>query len=326
MRVSKDYGWIPDEIQAQEAKKAGVQSDRDFILSMAKTLSDPESVPEVWDFEDFVTQTEKLPDARFTAWWDMKLPNGELAGTLLTGNQGQLPNCAGVSAANAVSLAEVLQNMNRFGESIPQKFNPLGTWQMTKNGSRNGGQTISAMAEGIRSVGSCLAEDLGEYSDRQNFRVLDDTTLENASKHQAGVAVYEEGTLSREALCEKIFMLCRKGFAGFLGCVNALADGVQEDSNGVPVLTLSGEKWAHAMAIAGWLKAGGTEYVAIINSHGNIYRQSKFQLPAHCGFISLPDFKRLASGTWFDFCAITNAEGKYDVTGSKTLNPWKIHV
>lgn len=326
LEFKDDFGWIPDRIQAEEAKAEGTRSDRDFLLSMAKTFSDSHNVPEVWNFVDFAQNAQRLKDAEHPDWWNLTTTDGRKAADLLTPNQGSLPTCAGVSGTNAVQLAEILQNANRFGESEPQKFNPLGTWQMTKNGSRSGGQTISAMAEGLRSIGSCLESDLGKYSDRQNFRVLDDTALGNAAHHQAGVALWDDDELSRDDLCEMVFMLARKGFAGFFGCVNALADGIEKDRNGVPVLRLSGRKWAHAMACAGWMERNGTEYIAVINSHGSRYADSSrsFTLPDHCGFMDLETFRRMASGAWFDFCAITSAEGKQDFSAKPTLNPWRV--
>jgi len=307
-------GYIPDEVQMEEARKLGVPSDREKLLAEAKGFDDAGKMPPVTSWPEFYEYVKKLPDAGNTRWWE-----GVNVDSLFTPSQGTRPNCAGFSMANASLIRILLQKKNEFSEQVPVRFNPQGTWQSSKNGSTRGGQTISAIADAGRRLGNCLASDLGNYDDSQSFRSLDETVLENAARHQIGISLYDG---PRENVPEIIMTLCRKGFSIIVGNCTAAADGRRKDANGVECVDVSRQEWAHATCFGGYQEVGGKRYVFWVNSHGNIYPASDGS-PAFGGWMPEQTLLNFVQGQFFDLAAVVYAEANFCETAEKTLNPWR---
>lgn len=305
-------GYIPDEIQAQEARKVGGVSDREKVLAQAKPFDDASQTPPVWDWKDFISSLNSPYEE--VLWWEKSD-----ARQLFTASQETLPNCAGFAMANAALVRTLIQKDLEFSEQSPVKFNPLGTWQASKKGSLRGGQTISAIADAGREIGNCLASDLGDYSDRQSFRTLDETTRQNASRHQIGISLYDG---PRDAIPELLMTLCRHGITAIVGNCVAVKDGRTRDSNGVEVVSISNQGWAHATAFGGFKTVNGTDYVFWLNSHGEIYPASDGS-PAFGGWMDLKTLKQFVQGQFFDLCAVTYCEANFNSNIKPTLNPWR---
>lgn len=309
-----ENGYIPDEVQAQEARKVGEISDRDKILKIAVPFDDVNAVPPVIEWSSFYEFISKMADVENGKWW-------EVSGSkdLFTDSQGMRPNCAGFALANASQVRVLMQVLNEFTEQVPEAYNPQGTWQKSKNGSTRGGQTISAIADAGRETGNCLKSDLGEYSDSQSFRTLNQKTLENASRHQIGISLFDG---PREEVPDAIFTLCKKGFTAIVGNCTAIQDGRQKDENGVECVSVSRQEWAHATAFGGWQKVNGKEYVFWLNSHGPIYSATDGS-PAFGGWMDMNTLKQFVQGQFFDLCAVVYAETEADENAKITLNPWR---
>lgn len=307
-------GYIPDAVQAAQALKAGTVSDREKVLAEAKSFDDSGKIPPVTVWKDFYEYLSLSPDAENAKWWE----NADIS-DLFTTSQGNQPNCAGFALANAALTRILLQEKNEFSEQIPVRFNPMGTWQRSKNGSTRGGQTISAIADAGRKIGNCLASDLGNYDDSQSFRSLEKSVLENAARHQIGISLYDG---PREDVPAIIFQICRKGFTAIVGNCIAVKDGRTCDSNGVETVETSTQPWAHATAFAGFQEVEGKEYVFWINSHGNIY-PSNDGSPPFGGWMTRETLREFTAGQFFDLCAVVYAESDFRKDSPKTLNPWK---
>lgn len=308
MRFSN--GYIPDAVQAFEAKKRGVPSDRQRLVGKVVPYGDNTQTPAVIAWDEFKAVLETGKPAKRTDWWNV----GEGA-NLFTESQGSMPNCAGFAAANASQIKVLLQTVNDFSEQVPKPFNPQGTWQKTKKGSISGGQTISAIAEGIREIGNCLIEDIGEYSDRKSLRVLPEKALENAALHQCAVCIYEG---SAAQAFDWVLKACEQGYSVIVGNYPAVANGTFKDANGVECVKLSGQ-WAHATCFGGFQKKGGVRYAFWVNSHGNLYR-SNDGTPAFGGWMAEDTLKRFSSGQFFDVAFVIWAEACFDPHAEKTLN------
>lgn len=308
-------GYIPDEVQAAIALENGTRSDRTKLLSLAKGFDDSGKIPPVLEWGQFYAYVQKASQPENLKWWE-----GFNASKFFTPSQGSMPNCAGFSLANASLIRTLLQIKNEYSEQVPQKFNPQGTWQASKNGSTRGGQTISAIADAGRNIGNCLAMDLGPYTDTQSFPELEERERINAARHQVGVSLYEG---SRENVPEIIFNLCKKGFSIIVGNCIAVQDGRKADSNGVEVVQISRQKWAHATTFGGFQIVNNTEYVFWVNSHGNIYPASDGS-PDFGGWMSFETVQQFARGQFFDLCAVVYAEADYSQNQAPTLNPWRI--
>lgn len=309
-----ENGYIPDAVQAEEAKAQGVVSDREKLLAQAKGFDDVGRVPPVTEWGEFYSFVRNMKDVKNGEWW--KVTD---SGELFTPSQGQRPNCAGFALANASQIRVLMQMLNEYSEQMPSKYNPQGTWQNSKNGSTRGGQTISAIADAGRTVGNCLVADLGEYSDSQSFRSLQADTLQNASNHQIGISLYDG---PREEIPEIIMTLCRKGFSVIVGNCVAVKDGRQTDENGVEVVRASNQQWAHATCFGGWKTVGGTDYVFWVNSHGAIYKGTDGS-PAIGGWMSTETLRDFSKGQFFDLCAVVYAEALTDKNFTPSLNPWR---
>ena len=307
-------GYIPDQVQAEEALKTGTVSDREKVLAEAKGFDDVGKIPPVMEWSQFYHYIQQLPDPENLKWWE-----GVNASKFFTPSQGSRPNCAGFAMANASLIRTLLQIKNEFSEQVPQKFNPMGTWQASKNGSTRGGQTISAIADAGRKIGNCLALDLGHYSDTQSFRELEEKELENAARHQIGISLYDG---PKEDIPEILFTLCRKGYSAIVGNCTAVKDGRIRDANGVETVEVSSQRWAHATAFGGFQNVGGTEYIFWINSHGEIY-PAEDGSPAFGGWMTMETLQKFIQGQFFDLCAVVYAEADFSRNIDPTLNPWK---
>lgn len=315
MRFEKNdlacHGYIPDEVQTQSARKQGVTSDREQVLSKAVPWDDADIVPPVVEWNSLKERLEKGGEQadESTFWWE----NCDVE-KLFTPSQGTAPNCAGFAMANAWLIQVLWQIQKGFSEQKAEKINPMVTWQLSKNGSRWGGQTISSIMRYGNELGNFPASVAGEYSSRQSFRSVNEEWKKFASERQLAFSLY---TGEKSDLADFIIAAQKHHFAVVIGNGFAVADGTTIDSNGVATVQIS-RTWSHATCFGGYQKVNGTQYVFWVNSHGNRY-PSDDGTPAFGGWMSRDALKQYCSSTFCDAAFLTYAEAPYNQGLTPTL-------
>lgn len=264
--------------------------------------------PNVIEWASFEAALNSMPDIQKNWWevYDWK--------QYMTASQEYRPNCAGFGMANAAMMRTLIQAGIQHSEQLPQKFNPMLTWLLSKGGSAWGGQSIGAMAKYGNEVGNYLACDIGDYDPARASTRRGNEADENARKHQICYSIYDG-----DSPAEAIVAACRKGFTVFVGNSRGIASGVTTDSNGVEVVRTAGS-WSHATAFGGFKIVNGKRYVFWVNSHGSIY-QSGDGTPPIGGWMSEESVEYFMGGSFADVCVIVYAECPYDLSIKPSLNP-----
>ena len=307
-----DYGYIPDVVQAADARKRGVKSDRDIMLELAAPW-DATDIPPVADWSSYADVLDEYsgqyPSARIVnPWWQHCD-----VGKLFVPSQGSMPNCAGFAMSNAYMTTLISQIARQFSEQVPTRMNPMAAWMVSKGGSTSGGQTISAIATTGNRWGNCPASLIGEYDDGRRLDYMRvKSYAEDAGKHQIGISLYEGAS---DALPGSVVKACRMGRSVIVG--NSVAvRGADKDGNGLLCARLGGY-WSHATAFAGYIRVGTTDYVFWINSHGNIYPTDG--TPAFGAWMDYPTLQRFLGGQYSDAAFVTYAEAPYNPSLKPTL-------
>ena len=299
-------GYIPDEIQAEKAAKAGKVSHRDLLLSHAAPW-DATDQPPVTTWDSFAEYLTTAPEGdSFFEWWR----NCRYSETFYASQQSQ-PNCAGFALANATTATLIHQIATKYSEQRLERLNPMATWVISKNGSTRGGQTISAICMAGNKYGNFTDTVAGRYNEQNRYYEWT-KHIEEAKQRQVGICLFE-GT--RDELGEAIVLAMRLGHGVVIGNYNAVS-GTRQDENGMFVATLGG-RWAHATAFAGYRKVNGTEYVFWINSHGNIYDGNK--TPRFGAWMDRDTLERFVNSVYCDVAFITYAEAPY-ISDAPTLS------
>lgn len=299
IEYNQDYGCIPNSRTPECLAR---------IQQMAAPW-DAHDRPPVSDWASFEEYLRELPDAKFN--WFEKVN----ADDYFTPSQSYRPNCAGFALSNAATCSVILQRVNRFSEQKIPKFNPMVTWQRSKNWSVSGGQSIAAMAIAGNEYGEYLASDVGDYDPGKVFRSVTKEQEDHAQDYQIGYALYDGDEPWEAAL-----LACQKGFACFGGNSRAVS-GSKIDENGVPVAILSGA-WSHAWVLCGFQIVNGIRYLLFINSHGPIY-ESDGRTPRFAVWMPETTVRTFLSSSFNDICVLTYAEAPYDPAVKPTLNPEK---
>lgn len=217
-------------------------------------------------------------------------------------NQRSMPACAGFAQGHAHSSRVLIQ----CALGSEQKFsaiNPFVTWQQSKNDSISGGQSIDAIAKASNEYGQYTIETVGPYECARvrNYKKYS----EEAAKHQDGI-VQLPGSGASDFV-DQIVACVRAGLTINIG--NSMAvSGCTTDSHDIKVSRLGG-RWAHATAFCSYRKYKSVEYVAWVNSHGDIYESSDEEEPGCVCWMDRNTLKSFVSSAGsYGVVAVTYAE------------------
>ena len=215
--------------------------------------------------------------------------DGEIKSDVLYYSQGSRPSCMGHADTFAYHSA-LLTAIGRGASLEYDPCNAIYTWAWSKNGSMNGGQSVSAMSAAANKLGHYPIRFVG--SDNLNYNATKQKNYEPEAVQRQSAIMFLTKTKADE-IADQIILACHAGLAVAVGNSTAVS-GSTRDKNGIKVATLSGS-WAHATSFAGYRKCSGTEYVGWVNSHGARYASSDEGEPADIAWMPRETVVRFAS-------------------------------
>lgn len=248
-------------------------------------------------------------------WWDICHRLGLDPLELITPSQGSIGSCAGVSYFDRCYLFTLLHQIADGSEQQIEPVNALASWLRSKGWSRWGGQSISAVVKEGCSGGVYPASMVGTYSAGWNDKSAADAHTADAEKRQMGACLVPDS----EDKFEAADLALRAGLVVEIGNSRAVAEGTEKDSNGVPVLSLSGS-WSHAHVASELVIINGKVYYRWDNTHGPIYDGTQHG-PTTGGVMTPDTFRRFLDSSFCDLAIVTHVESPYDLTLLPTLTP-----
>ena len=313
-------GCIPSYVQEEEARRMGVKSDRELVEQMATpwNATDQPRIIE-WDktWEEYLKAEAETRDAlrfagQFPTPWEMcerffGMTFADLVGTIQKRN-----DCAAWATTRAAVVMSLIQRW--FGaERDPVAYNPTGIYAFSsgtkpKAGTRftDNGRTIYGICKAACDTGNFPVDVLGLYDGGTSFTEKMILSMAVAMENQTGFAYVSDRGADRKV--DIITLSLRSGRPVVIGNDIALRDGCRKDSNGMWITDVGGG-WGggHATAAIDYRKVGDTEYIYIVNSHGNIYN-SGTSIPAFGAYITKAGLKRYLSGSFSDIMPVTYTE------------------
>jgi len=301
------HGYIPEQIQKFTAQETGEAVFLDEVLKQAVPwdAADRPAIVTWGSAAKALDEKDAECDSALTWWED---PNADV---LFVTTQTST-DCAGMAACAGYLTRLIWQRNHLFSEQKLEKMNPRAAWICSKGGSRRGGQTISKIMETVQKLGNFPESAVGPYGDISYTKAL--TGQEAAEKRQTGFAFY---TGPQDESADWIVKAQKQGYPVVIG-TSEKVNGSRLDENGQVTAVLRGS-WMHAMCIAGYRKVNGTEYVLLLNSHGNIYG-TEDGTPGWCVWLTKKQLNALCTGSYCDWAMITSVEGPYDPELKPTLS------
>ncbi|MDO4571583.1 MAG: hypothetical protein Q4D38_14455 [Planctomycetia bacterium] len=253
---------------------------------------------------------------KYIPWWKMCENLGVQAVSLFVPSQGSIGSCAGVSYFDRCYQATLLHQIATGSEQTIEPVNAMPTWLISKNWSRRGGQSISAVVREGVSTGVFPAAAVGSYSANWYDSSAAEKYIYDAQERQMGASLVDDA----EDKYAAVELALRAGLVVEVG-QSVAVNGSEIDANGVPVATLGGS-WSHATTFTELVIINGKKYLRWDNSHDLIYHDSMFG-PAFGALMSVDTAKRFLGGRWTDLAVVTYVESPYDEQAATNLNPVK---
>lgn len=313
-------GCIPSFVNEEEARRMGVLSDKEQIEQLATPWNATET-PRIieWnsDWESFLKEEADAKDVmrrngQFPPPWELcekfcRMPLKDLA--VWYQKRNDCAACATTWAAVVMAL-----NQRWFGaERDVEAYNPTGIYAYSSGSTpragnyfADNGRTIYGIAKTACETGNFPVDVIGEYNGVTWFTQQMIESVPVAEKNQAGFAYVSERGADRKV--DVILLSLRSGRPVVIGNDIALRDGCRQDANGMYITDVGGS-WGggHATCAIDYRKVNDTEYVYIVNSHGNIYN-SGTSIPAFGAYITKAGLKRYLSGGFSDIMPGTYTE------------------
>lgn len=332
MESERLLGCIPSYVQEEEARRMGLKSDKELIESIVapwNITNQPRIIDWSADWVAYLEEEAEVKDLmrkhnRFPpAWAICKRVRGitlaELVKTLQKRN-----DCAAWATTRGALIMALIQIW--FGaERTVEPYNPTGIYAYSSGAVpyanvrfADNGRTIYAICKAACEVGNFTVADIGDYVGGTSFTQQMIDAIQNAEKNQTGFAYV--GDRSANELAEIVILSLRSGRPVVIGNDVALRDGVKQDANGMFITEASGG-WGggHATCAIDYRKVNDTEYVYIVNSHGNIYN-SGTDIPAFGAYITRASLVKYLSGRFADIMPLTYTERPADKENFN-LNP-----
>lgn len=261
-------------------------------------------------------KAEKFDNRKRKFWWEIARELGHDPEVLITPSQGNIGSCAGVSYFERCFVIQLLKQIgNGFSEQQVEKVNALPTWLMSKNWSRWGGQTISAVTKEGTETGVFPARLVGDYSASWYEKQSALNHVADAEKRQMGACLVP-GDIDA---VEVIRLALKAGHVVEIGNSTAIADGTNKDENGMDTVRCAGY-WSHATMFSEYKIVNGSEYFRWENSHGLIY-ENDCDEPRIGGWMTLETLRQFTSSTFCDLTVVTYVESPYQEGVKPSLNP-----
>lgn len=313
-------GCIPSFVQEEEARRMGVPSDKEQIEQLATPWNATET-PRIieWnsDWESFLKEEADAKDLmrkhnRFPTPWELceRFCGMSFADLLKTTQKRN--DCA----AWATTRAAIVMALNQrwFGaERDIEAYNPTGIYAYSSGSTpragsyfADNGRTIYGIAKTACETGNFPVDVIGEYNGITWFTEQMIQSVPVAEKNQTGFAYVSEMGADRKT--DVVILSLRSGRPVVIGNDIALRDGCRQDANGMYITDVGGG-WGggHATCAIDYRKVNDTEYIYIVNSHGNIYN-SGTSIPAFGAYITKAGLKRYLSGSFSDIMPVTYTE------------------
>ena len=320
MSEERLLGCIPSFVNEEESRRMGILSDKEKIEQLAtpwNATDQPRIIEWNKDWENFLKSEADAKDGlrfagQFPPPWEMcerffGMPFADLVGVIQKRN-----DCA----AWATTRAAVVMALNQrwFGaEREVESYNPTGIYAYSSGSTpragsyfADNGRTIYGIAKTACETGNFPVDVIGEYKGGTWFTEQMIESVSVAEKNQTGFAYVSERGADRKV--DVILLSLRSGRPVVIGNDIALRDGCRQDANGMWITDVGGG-WGggHATCAIDYRKVNDTEYIYIVNSHGNIYN-SGTSIPAFGAYITKPGLKRYLSGSFSDIMPVTYTE------------------
>ena len=325
-------GCIPSFVQEEEARRMGIASDREQIEQLATPWNATET-PRIinWDasWESYLKEQAEAVDVmrlngKFPPPWELcerfcGMDFATLVKTLQKRN-----DCAAWALTRTVIVMALIQRWLGAERDV-EAYNPTGIYAYSSGSTpragsyfADNGRTIYGICKAACETGNFPVAAIGEYKGGTSYTqaMIDSEPI--AQNNQTGFAYVSERGADRKV--DVVLLSLRSGRPVVIGNDIALRDGCRQDANGMHITDVGGS-WGggHATAAIDYRKVNDTEYIYIVNSHGNIYN-SGTSIPAFGAYITKSGLKRYLSGSFSDIMPLTYTEppeGKQDIN----LNP-----
>lgn len=279
--VERALGCNPISAKNRELQKARIAGASSFTTHAWRADGQPGTF--AWDsaFEEILDRRTRLADRYRDAGislypWDIlkRLPAGWKKSERFYWNQGSIPSCSmhgAMHSAQASMLVDIAFGAPRRYDAL----NPIYPFYIARGGNLGGGLDLAETADQLNRGGAYAASLVGEdnTSAPRDWRMY----RASATERQASIVYIEDNFV------EKIFRAARAGFHVTFGS-GVYYNKSKTDRNGVKVLYSEGYG-GHAQSLGSWREVGGTEYVFLTNSWGDVYGSSKEGEPANGGWL-----------------------------------------
>lgn len=279
--VERALGCNPISAKNRELQKARIAGASSFTTHAWREDAQPGTF--AWDsaFEEILDRRTRLADRYRDAGislypWDIlkRLPAGWKKSERFYWNQGSIPSCSmhgAMHSAQASMLVDIAFGAPRRYDAL----NPIYPFYIARGGNLGGGLDLAETADQLNRGGAYAASLVGEdnTSAPRDWRMY----RASATERQASIVYIEDNFV------EKIFRAARAGFHVTFGS-GVYYNKSKTDRNGVKVLYSEGYG-GHAQSLGSWREVGGTEYVFLTNSWGDVYGSSKEGEPANGGWL-----------------------------------------